>query len=291
MILMYKILIDLIWDAAFSDQGISSLFEILYPSLLRNSLDIQWQFDEFGTIFSMVRNTIFLYSYYLIILKFIKKIFDVYALQTDGDANADIFVLITNFCKAMVIAMGFTTIWSWILDIVFDFSMELLSDIGVFDGLSFFDWLESTCVVGTLINGPLYIILPLFTLLLGIMMILQIKNGVELWLLRLGAPLACCGLLDSDQGIFKPYMKLLLKEVLTIIIQVFLLNVGMLLIMKSNISDFNHTVSLGLYAIAVIVVAFATPRILSEFLVPKQGGGGRVMQAVYMGSFLLRGVL
>lgn len=289
MILMYKILIDLIWDVVFSDQGISWIFEMLNKTVLIQSLDIQRRFDEFGTIFSMVRNTIFLYSYYLIILKFIKKIFDVYALQTDGDANADIFVLITNFCKAMVISMSFTTIWSWILDIAFDFSNDLLASLSLVDGKSIYDALRLMGESSG--NTPLILLIPVFALLAGILMIFQIKNGVELWLLRIGMPLACCGLLDSDQGVFKPYTKLLVKEVLTIIIQVFLLNVALFMIMKLDISRIVYSSELAVYAIVVIVVAFATPRILSEFLVPKQGGGGRVMQAVYMGSFLLRGVL
>lgn len=34
----------------------------------------------------------------LIILKFLKKAFDIYVLWTDGDPDADPFLLLTNFC-------------------------------------------------------------------------------------------------------------------------------------------------------------------------------------------------
>lgn len=313
---MNEILLDFLWELVFREGGIvQSVFYFFDRSNFNKSnllmaLDIELIFREFDIEFITIRNVIYMFAFYLIILKFVKKILDIYALQTDGDANTDIFVMITNFCKAMVIAMSFTTIWEWIFDIAYDFGMQLVGSIQGINseqmasntGNSFFNFFIKIREVGAGAGrgDAFFVISILFIFLCFILMIFQIKNGLELWILRLGVPLACCGLLDADQGIFKQYMKLLIKEILTIMIQLALLNIGcflMMVVLKHvpvNMTDFGTTgvtVILGMIACATIVTAFATPRILSEFLVPKQGGGGKVMQAVYMGSFLLRGVM
>lgn len=314
---MWKILISMLWDMVFGETGIvKSVFDYFNRVNLAMALDVESIFRDFGIEFTTVRNIIYSFAFYLILLKFVKKILDVYALQTDGDANADIFVVITNFCKAMVIAMSFTVIWGWIFDIAYDFGRKLVDSIQWING----EWLTSNtgnkfldCFVTMYEVGEkagsgtaFFVIAPVFAGLCFILMLLQMKNGMELWILRLGVPLACCGLMDADQGVFKQYMKLLWKEVLTILIQLFLLNAGMFLMMNAMKLSPGTAVDilsgeaaevtvklviLGILACATIITAFATPKILSEFLVPKQGGGGRVMQAVYMGSSLLRGVL
>lgn len=286
---MFKIITDYLWDMVFSEQGMGWFFQIMNLRMLCQAFDIQLFFNDFGISFANVQKVIYSYSIYLIILKFIKKILDVHALQTDGDANADISVSIMNFCKAVVISIVFTTIWSWVIEIAVEFGMDITASMNLGTGDSIYSMIKS--IGESSEDTPLYIIAPVFAGLSCLVIILQMKNGVELWILRLGVPLACCGLLDADQGVFKQYMKLLLKEVLTIIIQIFLLNAGVFLLTFINLDNIVNSIILGTYAIMVIVVALATPKILSEFLVSKQSGGGKVMQAVYMSSFLLRGVM
>ena len=91
-----------------------------------------------------------------------------------------------------------------------------------------------------------------------------------------------------------------MKAILTIPIQLVLLNIGCFLMnvalahASEGLSDLvvlGLTVFLGIVACSFLIAAFFIPKLLSEFLVPKQGNGGKVMQAVYMGSFLLRGVM
>lgn len=286
---MFQLFVDFIWTLAFSEYGAMTVFEALNDDLLIRALSIETFFSELGTTFSYVRNTIYLYAYYLLILKFVKKIFDVYALQTDGDSNADIFVLVTNFCKAMVISMMFTTIWSWGMDIALEFGTDLTAGIDVGIRESMFDTAKSLGESAP--NTAVYIIMPIYTFLGGILELVQLYNGVELWIFRMFVPLACYGLLDADQGVYKQYMKLIIKSVLTIIIQIFLLNVGVLLISFVKLDNLGYAMLLMITAIMVLVFAFKTPRIFGEFLLQKQGGGGRVMQTVYMGSLLLRGVM
>lgn len=307
---MFKIIQDFLWELLYIENGVVESFFYIYNKVnILLILDVDTFFREFNIDFTVIRNTIYSFAFYLIILKFIKKILDVYALQTDGDANVDITVLITNFCKAMVIAMSFTTIWSWILDIVYGFGMQVLDGIQWFDngmalttGNFFFDFFLTMKAAGLAAErgSTVFVAIVIFTLLSVVLMIMQIKNGIELWFLRLGVPLACCGLLDADQGVFKQYTKVFLKGILTIITQLFLLNIGCFLMIVAlkhlpgnglDLLATGEVLILGIFACAAIIAAFGMPRLLSEFLVPKQGGGGKVMQAVYMGSFLLRGVM
>lgn len=286
---MFKIIQDFLWDTVFGEQGLNRFFQSSNMQTLLYAFDIQLFFDTVGISMKIVCNTIYLYSFYLIILKFVKKMLDIYALQTDGDAGTDILTMIANFCKAMVLAMSFTTIWNWMMEIAVDFSMDLINTMALGSSNTFIN--EMKVIGETASDTPLFIIIPLFIGLTNILRLCLMKDAVELWILRLGVPLACCGLLDADQGVYKQYMRSLFKAVLTIIIQVFLMNLALYLMTFIRLDNLGNAILLGVYAIMTVAAAFATPKLLSEFLAPKQGGGGKVMQAVYMGSFLLRGVM
>ena len=43
-------------------------------------------------------------------------------------------------------------------------------------------------------------------------------RGVEILILRLGFPLACVGLLESNNGVFQTYSQKMFKSVLTVIV-------------------------------------------------------------------------
>lgn len=316
---MYKIIIDFLIDLVFGDTGASTaegLFQMTSQGGLAMTLSIDVFLEQMGLNFSKVSIVIYSFAFYLIILKFIKKLLDVYALQTDGDPNADIVVLLTNFCKAIVIAMTFTILWSWLFQVVYDFAGQLTGSLlsgqadGVVQaagsGLSAGDFFQAAKaqISSETDPGNLTLIL-IFCGLAAILMLVMLGNGVQLWILRLGVPLACCGLLDADQGVFGQYMKMIWKTVLTVLVQQFLLSLGMIvamLCMRACTSGFtmqnlifgpgaNGTaVCLGCIACLIIVYAFFVPKLFGDLLLQKQSGG-RGMQMVYMGSILMRGVL
>lgn len=87
-------------------------------------------------------------------------------------------------------------------------------------------------------------------------------RGVEMLILKLGFPLACVGLVDSDKGIFSPYMKKFFQSIVTIIVQIALTKLAILLISTAQL----------LQATAVLLVALRTPRFLSEFMLTTNGG-------------------
>ncbi len=271
---------------------ITILNAVMDNSLFTISLNLEVYMLKLGNSFKAVQVVIYVYAIYLIILKFVKKILDVYALQVDGDSNVDIQILITNFFKAMVISMSFTTIWGWILEIVLDFGEKLVQAVNVIDIGEQINMLQELDLGDVDVGSPTTVLIPVFLFLATIMWCILLKNGMEFWLVRLGVPLACCGLMDSDQGVFKQYMKIILKEILTILIRIFMLHISLtLLAIKGDVGE-SDNIGRILLAFSAIIVAFSTPKMLSELLIQQNGGSGaRAMSNIYMGSMLLRGVI
>lgn len=60
----------------------------------------------------------------LIVLKFLKKAFDIYVLWTDGDPDADPFLLLTNFVRAV----GTALVFQWVYGLFVDICQELTKE-------------------------------------------------------------------------------------------------------------------------------------------------------------------
>ncbi len=66
----------------------------------------------------------------LIILKFLKKAFDIYVLWTDGDPDADPFLLLTNFIRAVGTALVFQWLYGIFVDVFEDITETIVEKIG-----------------------------------------------------------------------------------------------------------------------------------------------------------------
>lgn len=291
-----KMLLDFLWQFVFgtgeeAGTGLVSIANLIYNSGFDSNgitliLNMQRFFEGIGLPISNVRTVIYTFAYYLLILKFVKKILDIYGLQTDGDSNMEFSTLITNFCKAMVISLSFTVIYDWLVDIVLDFADQLMNAVSFMNAENLSSNMKT---IGNTYPGTIMVLLvSVYVILVVVLLFLQLRMGLELWVLRLGAPLACSGLLDADKGVFQDYSKLILKTFLTIITQFFLIGVSLLIasfIPTDNIDM--ATLLLGLAGVCVIA-AITTPKLFNELLIPKQGGGGgKMMSLMYMASNLI----
>ena len=81
-------------------------------------------------MFGKLYNIIFGFGVSLIVLKFLKKGFEAYVLWTDGDADEEPVALLTNFFKAMAVAVSFPTLYGWLADIITDMTTQLMAAIG-----------------------------------------------------------------------------------------------------------------------------------------------------------------
>lgn len=205
-------------------------------------------------------NLFLAYGTSLIVLKFLKKGFNIYILGVEGDAELDPMVLVTNFFRAMAIAIAFPTIYKWIVKIFQEASTEILKIIGLNTEYSL-EMLANDVMSAGIFSGILYFVfLVIFiTLFIKFLMI-----GLELFILRLGLPLACGGLMDADGGTFRPYIQKFIQSSFTVLIQVVLAKFGLTLMMNSHI----------FWGIACLRLAVRTPKFLQEFLIASGGGGG-----------------
>ena len=212
-------------------------------------------------------NILFGFGVSLIVLKFLKKGFETYILWSDGDADEDPLSLLTNFFKALAVAVCFPTLYQWMADIVEDMTNQLLTAIGVTTNYGWQAWVNGISTMGlvTAIFGLIFIICY-FMLYFQFLM-----RGLEIFILRVGVPLACVGLLDNDKGVFKAYLNKFFQSMLAVVVQIVLAKLGVGLMLNMHV----------FWGLACMMLAIRTPRFLQDFLITTGGGGGGVINNVY----------
>lgn len=214
----------------------------------------------------------------LIILKFLKKAFDIYVLWTDGDPDADPFLLLTNFVRAVGTALIFQWLYGIFVDICRDITNQIMTSIDSGRDMST-EWVTAITSMGIVpaIAGLIFMICYL------ILLFSFMARGVEMMVMRVGIPLACVGLLDNDKGVFRAYINQFVKAFVTTIVQIMLCKIGLSLMLGATIISVQNII----WGIACMISAISMPKILREFLVPTGGDGhigNTVFQTVHVAS-------
>lgn len=206
----------------------------------------------------------------LIILKFLKKGFEIYVLWSDGDADSDPIQLATNFFRAMAIALSFPILYDWLARIIEELSNEALNAIGLNSNVSF------NSLITSLSTASLFSVLAflVFFIIFILLYIQFIRKGLEILILRIGLPLACVGLMDADKGVFRTYIQKFFQSTLTVLVQVVLAKLGLSLMFSGHL----------FWGIATEYFAVKTPSFLQEFLI--FSGGGGMMNTMYSSARL-----
>jgi hypothetical protein len=242
-------------------------------NLLTDIVPMTLYAEQYMTVVSSVNlaetlfDIIFGFGISLIILKFLKKGFETYVMWTDGDADEEPLYLLTNFFRALAVAICFPTIYGWLGSIVEDMTNKLLIAIGAATSYDWQAWVNGISSLGivTAIFGLIFIICY-FMLYFQFLM-----RGLEILILRIGVPLACVGLLDNDKGVFKTYINKFFQSTLAVVIQISLAKLGVGLMLNMHI----------FWGVACMVLAIRTPRFLQDFLITTGGGGTGVINNVY----------
>lgn len=220
--------------------------------------------------FQSLFNVFFGFGISLIVLKFIKKGFDTYILWVEGDADADPLLMLTNFFRALAVAISFPTIYGWLAEIVEDLANYVIAAINtdIFEG-SLIN--NITMLVSHLSGAGLFeaVATLVWFVMFLILSLKLIKQGLELMILRIGVPLACAGLMDADKGMFKPYSQKFFQCAVTIVVQIGLSKMALGLLISNN----------PLWGIAALSTALSTPRFLQEFMI--SAGGGNTLGNTY----------
>lgn len=217
----------------------------------------------------------------LIVLKFLFKGFQIYILWRDGDADSSPQDMLIGAVQAMAVILLFPTLYKIMADITLQIARGLMTIFGVGQ-----DGQLSMPIFSVQDIQRLGLIEGLFTLIFIIMAIVlcikMIGRGFEILILRLGVPVACLGLVDSDGGLFKSYMQIFFKTMFTSIIQIVLMSLAFRVIAGVSLM---HIIA----GISIVTTAFATPVLMQQLLVPTGRGGG-VTNKVYSGAMAANAV-
>ncbi|MEK4261885.1 conjugal transfer protein TrbL family protein [Paenibacillus sp. FSL L8-0499] len=245
---------------------------VYIDSLLKDIIPISLYAEKYMTLttganlLENLYDIVFSFGVALMILKFLKKGFEIYVLWTDGDPDEEPLFLLTNFFRSMAVAICFPTIYTWLGQIVEDLSNQLLGAIGQSTNYDWQMWvnaLESAGLV-TAVFGLIFVVC-FFILYFQFLM-----RGLEMFILRVGIPLACVGLLDNDKGVFRVYAQKFMQSMLAVVIQIALAKLGVGLMLQNHV----------FWGMACMMLAIRTPRFLSDFLITTGGNGG-VVNNVY----------
>ena len=224
--------------------------------------------------FTEVFKIFFGFGISLIVLKFLKKGFETYILWTEGDADADPLLLLTNFFKALAIAISFPVLYGWLADIVNELTNKLLTAIGTGMQEDFTGFISGISTAG-LFTG---IVSLIFFIVFFLLYIQFLMRGLEILILRIGLPLACVGLLDSDKGVFRSYMQKFFQSTLAVIVQIALAKLGVGLMLNGHV----------FWGLAAVMLSVKTPKFLQEFMIMSGGSPSGAMGTVYQSVRLVQ---
>ncbi len=210
----------------------------------------------------------FAFGVSLIILKFLKKGFERYILWSDGDADTEPILLLTGFFKALAIAVCFPTLYDWLAEIISDLSSQLITIISNDMATDF-----SAVITGISTAGVFTGILSLIFFICFFMLYIQfLTRGLEILILRIGVPLACVGLMEEGNGVFRTYTQKFFQSTLAVLVQIVLAKLGVALMLNTHV----------FWGLAALLLALRTPKFLQEFIIISGGqGGGGMMNKIY----------
>ncbi len=217
--------------------------------------------------FSALKQIILSFAMSLIILKFIKKGVEMYLSWTEGSSDTPIHIYVLYFVRTIALVLLFPYIYDIFVYIFKDFSNQLLMSLNVSAQENLILNLSTISSVGicTAILGLIELIM---LLLLYIQMLMR---GVEMFVLKTSFPIFCIGLLDSNKGIFAPFIKKFFQNAFTVIIQIVLAKIVILLISSAQL----------IMGIVVLLVALRTPKFLQEFMILAGDGRSGVSNTIH----------
>ncbi len=239
-----------------ADTVINSAFNGLIDMCFNSENYISSNFGSTVIDFSQLKALILTLAISLIVLKFLKKGFDMYIMWTDGEADTPPLTYIVYFIRAIAMAVSFSILYDWVVQIAKSFGESMLQTMNMADNISL-----TTTIANIATTGLFNSIVALIGLILLFVLYIQfLMRALEMFVLKLGFPLACVGLVNPDGGVFKSYSEKLIKSILTILVQIILCKIAIVLLINVKM----------LFGIAAIILAIKTPKFLQEFML---GGG------------------
>ncbi len=239
-----------------ADSAINSAFNGLMDLVFNGEKHLSSNLGSEVLNFSNLQSVILSLAISLIVLKFLKKGFDMYVMWTEGESDTPPLTFIVYFVRAIVVAISYSLLYQWIIDVAISFGDSLLNAMNFAENVSL-----TTVIANIATTGLFTAIVALIALILLFVLYIQfLMRSLEMFVLKMGFPLACVGLVNPDGGVFKSYFDKLIKSVLTVIVQIILCKIAIALILNVKM----------LFGISAIILAIKTPKFIQEFML---GGG------------------
>jgi len=264
-----KILLGLIESLI---EGARNIFDNAFINLLNKVFYAEEYFMEAvigsGATFNIARvnEVVLKFAVALIMLKFLKKAFDIYVGWYEGDKDTSPMSLVINFTRAIVTAISFSLLYKIMVDIFSEMGAAILGTLTQAETMEGILDIVLGIINNTLFLGVVGLILIICYCILWIKFLVL---GAELFVMRVGFPLACIGLLDGDKGVFAPYLKKIFTICITAIVQVVLVQISLLCAGAGHV----------IWAITFALAAMKTPRALQDFMFA-YGGGNAIGSAI-----------
>lgn len=258
-----------------------SQFDQFLSAMLKNIFYIE---NSFGSIISTdmlqkVYHFIYLFACSLLIIKFLYKGFQIYILWRNGDADNSPQDMLIGMVQAIAISITFPYLYDFLTSVTLWFANGVMNSFSLSENAGFHFTVNSISMLGIMD----IILLIVYAVLVMVLYVRLLRRGIELLIIRIGMPIFCMGLLDSDYGIFLPVVQTLYKMMFTSVIQIALLALSLRLTISFNFDSI-------LVGIACITAAYSTPLTLQNMLVPTHTSGGMATKA-YHGAQLGRMLL
>lgn len=248
-------------EAAFGDIIQTAFYIEKLPGLTANILSPE-------TIRSAV-SALYFTTVGLVTLKLLWKGWKVYILNRDGDAETSPSSMLVNSIYALGVAFAFPVLYDISTQIAIGACKSVLR---IFPGVNTDNYINTiiallTPWINSQVSLFLIILVLAFIVIFVILAIQMVFRGVEMFFYRLGVPFAVVGLVDSDGGVWKTYVQLYFQQLGTIMIQYCCICLGLRLAASITVPSM-------IAAIAFLIGAFSTPKLLRTVLSSGGGGGG-----------------
>lgn len=231
--------------------------------------------EKVGVDIAPISNIVFTYAFSLLVLKFVWKLFDTYILGADGNEEAEPIMHVANLGKAIFISLAFGLLFSYMMSIGNEIASKILAAIKLKPVE-----IDAACtkIVGLIVGSGVMILLILivFIIMAIVLAVTFSLNAIQLVILRVGIAFSALGLLDSDGGVFKPYIKKFFQICFGAIIQLVCYKLSIY-----ALSSFSFV-----WAFTLLMMAIKAPAWLSEFIMTNPSGGGKLQQALYSYSII-----
>ena len=254
-------------------------FLSVYSAMFYNAMAVETLFydiiDNGSFNLTGLYQAIYTFAIALLIMFFVKKLLETYMAWSNGDPETSPMSILIGFLKAIIIMITFGFIYETFVEIFYQMFMSMMN--GAFGEVQkdldiVKDSLGSISTWLNIVGLFFYVIVGIFCTLIYFQ---NIGRGIEMFVLRLGMPFACIGLLNADGGAFRGYFQKMIKVGFTVVVQLLLVRFTIALLSKFHL----------VIALATILMAYKTPGLLNEFMATSGNGYYGARGA---GSFITR---